>query len=107
MATGEEIAVPSKLPPEVAGLFRRMVALSPGARPSLREVYAELLQLHASLRSGGHRAEHLRTVWGIPTRNLSVSHSDARSACREQEPASCNSEMCSCDLGSLRRSCLR
>ena len=76
--------MPSKLPPQIASLLRRMVALSPGTRPSLREVHAELLHLHAALQPAGHRVEHLQTVWGIPTRMLSVGHSHTESACREQ-----------------------
>lgn len=81
MPTGEEIAVPSTLPPDVAGLLRQMVALSPGTRPSLREAHAQLLQLHAALQSAGHREEYLQTVWGVPTRILSVEQSREESAC--------------------------
>ena len=46
-----------------------MVSLSPTTRPTLREVHAELLRLHASLQAVGQSAEHLRPVWGIPTRS--------------------------------------
>ena len=61
------MAVPDKVPEELAGLLRRMVAIPASARPSLREVHAELLCLHGTYSAAGHAARYLRTVWGIPS----------------------------------------
>ena len=62
------MAVPEKLPDEVAALLKRMVSIAPAERPTLREVYTELLRLHATFSSTGCSAKYLRTVWGIPSR---------------------------------------
>ena len=59
------MAVSGKIPPELAGLLRKMVAIPSEERPTLREVYSELLQLHAALRAQGHSASFLKTVWGL------------------------------------------
>lgn len=62
------MAVPEKLPDEVAALLKRMVSIAPVERPTLREVYTELLRLHATFSSTGCSAKYLQTVWGIPSR---------------------------------------
>lgn len=71
------MAVSGKIPPELAGLLRKMVAIPSEERPTLREVYSELLQLHAALRAQGHSASFLKTVWGIPSRGLATSECSA------------------------------
>ena len=67
------MAVTDKLPPEVSGLLKKMVAISCEDRPTLREVYSELLQLHALLSSQGRSARFLKTVWGLPSRGMATS----------------------------------
>ena len=91
--------MPSTLPSDVAGLLRSMVSLLPAARPTLRKVYSQLLQLHATYMAADHSAQYLQTVWGVPscavpaslfqknpsevattTRATDVQHSVARTA---------------------------
>ena len=69
------MAVPDKVPAELAALLRRMVAIPTFARPSLREVYAELLRLHGTYSATEEAARYLRTVWGIPS-HAPPSYSD-------------------------------
>lgn len=79
MRAGEQIVVPEKVPADLAVLLRRMVEIPTSARPTLREVYSELLCLHGKFSGAGHAAHYLRTVWGIPS-HAPPSYSDSKVA---------------------------